>query len=89
MPSLGTFCRRAAQSGSGALIDIGVHILDLTMWLMGSPRPVATFGSTFDYLARRDDIYNSWAPHNNTEFDVDDSTFACIRFNSGVVVNFE
>ena len=59
------------------------------MWLMGSPKPVAVFGSTFDYLARRDDIYNSWAPHNNAEFAVDDSAFACIKFNNGAVVNFE
>ena len=59
------------------------------MWLMESPKPVAVFGSTFDYLARRDDIYNSWGPHNNAEFAVDDSAFAGIKFNNGAVLNFE
>ena len=87
IPALEPFRRRAAQSGDGALVDISMHIPDLTMWLMGSPKPV--FGSTFDYLGRRDDIYNSWGPHNNAEFAVDDSAFACIKFNDGAVVSFE
>ena len=88
IPSWGMFHSRA-HNGGGALIDIGVHILDLTMWLMGSPKPVAAFGSAFDYLGRRGDIYNTWGPHNHAEFDVDDSAFACIRFDNGAVVNFE
>ncbi len=25
----------------GACIDIGVHILDLTLWFMGNPKPIA------------------------------------------------
>jgi predicted dehydrogenase len=27
-----------AKSGGGPLIDLGVHILDLTLWLMGTKR---------------------------------------------------
>ena len=88
IPSWGMFHSRA-HNGGGALIDIGVHILDLTMWLMGSPRPVAAFGSAFDFLGRRGDIWNSWGPHNHAEFDVDDSAFACIKFDNGAIVNFE
>ena len=30
------------HSGGGATIDIGVHILDLTLWFMGNPK--ACFG---------------------------------------------
>ena len=29
------------HSGGGPCIDIGVHVLDLTLWLMGNPEPVA------------------------------------------------
>lgn len=88
IPSWGMFHSRA-HNGGGALIDVGVHILDLTMWLMGSPKPVAAFGSTFDHLGRRGDIWNSFGPHNHAEFDVDDSAFACVKFDNGAIVNFE
>jgi predicted dehydrogenase len=29
------------NSGGGPCIDIGVHILDLTLWMMGHPKAVA------------------------------------------------
>ena len=32
------------HSGGGPCIDIGVHILDLTLWMMGNPKPVAVTG---------------------------------------------
>ena len=31
------------HSGGGPCIDIGVHILDLTLWMMGHPKPVAVY----------------------------------------------
>jgi predicted dehydrogenase len=33
-----------ALSGGGPLIDLGVHFIDLSMWLMGNPKPVAVTG---------------------------------------------
>ena len=35
------------KSGGGGLIDIGVHLLDLTMWLMKKPEPVSVSASTY------------------------------------------
>ncbi len=43
LPVRPTFIYKS-QSGGGPCIDIGVHILDLTLWLMGHPRPVAVSG---------------------------------------------
>jgi len=37
------------HAGGGACIDIGVHILDLTLWMMGNPEPVSVTG-----VARRE-----------------------------------
>ena len=34
------------RSGGGPCIDIGVHVLDLTLWLMGHPKPVAVSGDS-------------------------------------------
>ncbi len=35
------------RSGGGPLIDLGVHMLDLTLWFMGNPRPVSVSGSVY------------------------------------------
>lgn len=39
--------------GGGPMIDLGVHILDLTRYLMGNPKPVSVFGATFNKLGDR------------------------------------
>jgi len=33
-----------SKSGGGALIDIGVHLLDLAWYLLGQPKPISAFG---------------------------------------------
>lgn len=35
------------KSGGGPLIDLGVHMLDLALWYMGNPHPVAVSGATY------------------------------------------
>src|SRR5207249_6569407 len=35
-----------SKSGGEALIDIGVHMLDLTWYLLGQPTPSAAFAAT-------------------------------------------
>lgn len=80
------------KSGGGALIDIGVHILDLTMWLMGSPKPVSVSGATYSKFGNRPDLINrKGAPLKfpPDEFDVDDNAFAHVRFDNGAVLSLE
>jgi len=64
-----------ARSGGGALIDIGVHMLDLAWHLLGQPKPVSVFGATHQK-------FQSLVPKKIT-FDVDDCAFALIRFEGG------
>ena len=35
-----------------SLIDIGIHILDLTLWLMDNYKPVTVLGSSYGYLGK-------------------------------------
>jgi predicted dehydrogenase len=82
IPGWGVFTQKALQGG-GALIDIGVHTLDHTMWLMGNPRPVAVSGLTYAAFGKRSDVVTSWAPWDPATFDVDDMGVALVRFEGG------
>src|SRR5580700_6542845 len=55
IPGWGVFIDKEKQGG-GPLIDIGVHILDLTLWLMGHPKPTFASGVTYQKFGKRDDI---------------------------------
>jgi predicted dehydrogenase len=57
------------RAGGGALIDIGVHVLDMAWFLMGSPAPVTVSGQ----------VFNKFPDETKT----DDSAFALIRFADG------
>ena len=35
------------QAGGGPLIDLGVHVLDMALYLMGEPQPLAVSASTY------------------------------------------
>jgi len=54
-----TFIRKEL-SGGGPCIDIGVHILDLTLWLMGNPKPVAVTGVARAALAHHEGAFSAW-----------------------------
>lgn len=76
-------------NGGGPLIDIGVHALDVTMWLMGSPRPVAVFGATYMALAHRPGLQNRMGTINIEEYDVEDLAAAIVRFDNGATLMLE
>ena len=69
------------RSGGGALIDIGVHALDCVWWLMNSPRPVEVMGASYSH-------FKHLAP-DDVKYDVDDATFAQIRFENGATIILE
>ena len=77
MPRFGGWFSQKKMSGGGPLIDLGVHMLDLTRWLIGSPKAVTVSASTFAHIAQ------SLARAQKKEFDVEDLASALIRFDNG------
>jgi predicted dehydrogenase len=77
------------NSGGGPCIDIGVHILDLTLWMMGHPKAVAVTGVTQDKLAKLPGAFSTWGGAIPKEFDVEEFAAAFVRFENGATLILE
>jgi predicted dehydrogenase len=78
------------RSGGGPCIDIGVHVLDLTLWLMGHPKPVAVSGVARTALALHEGAFSSWGRALvPKDMDVEDFAAAFIRFENGATLILE
>jgi len=74
-------------SGGGPLIDIGVHGLDLVLWLMGNPEPIAVSGVTYQKFGKRQDVVATWGGEwSREEFDVEDMAVGFIRLENGASI---
>ena len=93
IPGKGGWFTTKAQSGGGPLIDLGVHMIDLAMWLMGNPTPVAVSGCTYFKFADSDvsDSVNSKFGDKMAggTFDVEDLAMGFIRFDNGACLQIE
>ncbi|RPJ39551.1 MAG: gfo/Idh/MocA family oxidoreductase, partial [Chloroflexi bacterium] len=93
IPGFGGWFTTKALSGGGPLIDLGVHILDLTIWLMGHPKPVSVSGQTFGKFGPRG--LKSWASYDalaakgEVRYDVEDLAAGFIRFENGAALQIE
>jgi predicted dehydrogenase len=69
------------KAGSGALFDIGVHVLDSVLWLMGHPKAATVSGSAYDLISQR--------RFPKGEFSVEDIAVGFIRLENGATVTVE
>jgi len=78
------------NSGGGPTIDIGVHILDLTLWFMGNPKPVAVSGVAKAPLASQPGCFSMWGGALvPDDMDVEDFAAAFVRFENGATLMLE
>ncbi len=93
IPGLGGDFTTKAVSGGGALIDWGVHYLDLIEYVCGDPQPLTVSGEAFCKLGVdiKNYVYRSMWAHDtmdlNGTYDVDDSVTGLIR-TEGTVISF-
>lgn len=84
IPGLGGAFTTKAIAGGGALIDWGVHYLDIVMYCLGDPRPQTVTGQAYSKLGVDMENYaytSMWAgpPNYKGTYDVDDFVTGMIR----------
>jgi len=90
IPGWGVFTNKELQGG-GPLIDIGVHMLDAALWVMGYPEPETVFGVTHTKLGDKDPGAANW-PWGRWDwqhYTVEDVADALIRFRNGASLLLE
>lgn len=98
IPTWGSFHMKKI-SGGGAFIDIGVHMLDALVWLMGNPKVKSVSASAMqNHKYEIGSLKGSGAltgeVHNRRifdpkEMDVEDFSCGCITFENGAKVSFK
>jgi len=88
IPSWGVFGEKDKQGG-GPLIDIGVHILDAVLYLMGFPKPIAASGKTYTEFGTRDDVVGLFGQWNTKTYTVEDFAVGLIRLRGGATIVLE
>lgn len=86
-PTPGFLSKRMAVRGPGA--DLGVHVVDLAVHLMGPPAAVAVSGMATDRLALQPGRYNAWGEFDPADFEVEDFACGWVRFANGSVLTVE
>jgi predicted dehydrogenase len=90
IPGFGSWFTRKEMAGGGPLIDIGVHALDVTLYLMGNPKPLSVFGATYAKFGPHGKGQGQWgAPVRGGSFTVEDLACAQIRFQNGASLALE
>lgn len=92
VPGLGRWFTDKKLSGGGTLIDVGVHLIDLSLHLLGFPEVREVTGQTFSNFGVRMGDYHfeemwSGPPNLEGKCDVEDAAHALVRFANGTVLD--
>ena len=88
VPAWGVFIEKDKQGG-GPMIDIGVHMLDMALYLMGHPKPVAVSGQCYTKFGTRKGVFNPWGEWDPKKYTVEDYAAGFVRFDNGATLSIE
>lgn len=89
IPSWGGWFTDKARAGGGPLIDLGVHMLDMALYLMGDPKVLSVTASTYAALGPRGKGFSGNRYNVQQVFDVEDLATAFIRLEGGKTLALE
>ncbi|MCI5700543.1 MAG: Gfo/Idh/MocA family oxidoreductase [Lachnospiraceae bacterium] len=87
IPGWGNFTNKNMQGG-GPLVDIGVHMLDTALYLLGYPQPLYAMANSSDRIGKRGGVglMGVWNPER---FTVEDGLFGYVQFGNGLSLQIE
>ncbi len=88
IPGMGGWFTTREMAGGGPLIDLGVHVLDMAMYLLNEPEVVAVSGATYAELGPRGRGSRKATAVGST-YEVEDLATAFIRLADGVTLLLE
>lgn len=89
IPNWGVFGQKALQGG-GPMIDIGVHVIEMAHYAMGSPKPVAASGNTWTYMGDKpSEVVCPWPGWDWKTYTVEDLAIGQVRFDTGAIMQIE
>ncbi|MDA3629615.1 Gfo/Idh/MocA family oxidoreductase [Saccharopolyspora oryzae] len=85
IPLLGSWFTNQEMSGGGPLADIGVHVLDYALHLLGEPRVLSVSAVTYSELGPRGigGMKRETADQSISEYEVEDFASAFVRLEGG------
>lgn len=89
IPGMGGWFTQKALSGGGPLIDLGVHMIDLSMYMMSCPEPVTVSASTYRKFEGCETRSMGFDPEKKGIFDVEDLAVGFVRFDNNASLSFE
>jgi predicted dehydrogenase len=93
IPTLGSWFTQSELAGGGPLVDIGVHVLDYALFLLGNPAVSAVSASTYDLLGHAGFGSNPKSTKTgatgDTTFDVEDLATVFMRLQDGATLLVE
>ena len=92
IPGLGSWFTNKEQAGGGPLIDLGVHVLDMALWMMGNPKVQSVSAATYAELGPRGT--GQWQGSRFTiapgvAYEVEDFATALLRFEDGATLQLD
>ncbi|PLR80421.1 Gfo/Idh/MocA family protein [Bacillus sp. V33-4] len=87
IPGWGNFTSKSLQGG-GPLIDIGVHMLDSALYVLGFPKVQKVTAKMFQKIGTKksEGSFGKWDP---AKYEVEDSLFAFIEMEGGILMQLE
>jgi predicted dehydrogenase len=87
IPTLGSWFTQSSLAGGGPLVDIGVHVLDYALFLLGNPAVKAVSAATYDLLGSNgfggSKTSSKSGADGDAKFDVEDLATVFIRLEDG------
>lgn len=87
IPGWGSFTNKEIQGG-GPLIDLGIHMLDAALYVLGYPKVKKVTAKMFQKIGNKksEGSFGKWDP---TKFGVEDSLFSHIELENGSLLQLE